>query len=45
MFEGHTKVRQIKAEKERHVWADQVLKELLKHANMYDMKASSFSGD
>ena len=36
MFEGDTTVRKIKAEKEKHKWAGQVLEELLNHATMYD---------
>ena len=44
MFEGDTAVRKIYAEKEKHVWADQVLKELSKHATIYDMKLLSLSG-
>ncbi|KAL5545373.1 hypothetical protein UlMin_005060 [Ulmus minor] len=33
---GDTAVRKIKAEKEKHKWAGQVLEELLNHATMYD---------
>ncbi|KAL5538812.1 hypothetical protein UlMin_045165 [Ulmus minor] len=40
IFEGDAAVRKIYAEKEKHIWADQVLNELLKHATMYDKKGS-----
>lgn len=36
MCEGHTKINMIRKEKEKHVWAVQVLGELLKNLNMYD---------
>ncbi|KAL5545376.1 hypothetical protein UlMin_005063 [Ulmus minor] len=40
---GDTAVRKIYAEKEKHVWADQVLKEIFEHASMNDMKLLSLS--
>ncbi|KAL5547883.1 hypothetical protein UlMin_003114 [Ulmus minor] len=36
----YTTGRKIYPEKEKHVWANQVLNELLKHATMYDNKGS-----
>ena len=38
MIEGYMAVAKIYAEKKKHVWADQVLKGLLKYATMYDKK-------
>ena len=38
MFEGYMAVRKIYKEKKKHLWADQVLNELLKHTTMYDKK-------
>ena len=36
MSEGQLSVKKIRKEKEKHVWAVQVLNEILRHVNMYD---------
>ena len=39
LFEEHAAIKKIQSEKEKHVWAVQVLNELLRHATMYDKKS------